>query len=341
MKEAMGERIKWIDYGKAIAIFLVVLGHSGLYQPLHIARYMFGMPFFFFVSGYLFSFEKYPSYESFLMRRVKSIIVPYLFFNFVTYFFWLLVARNYGDDAVAGVVPWYVPLKGIFLGYPEYLLNDVPLWFFVCLFVVENLFYAYGKLIDKKRFVIWILVSGWIMAEVVPQLPYCINAAFVGLIFYYFGYVLKMNAGMRSVLTGWIPVFLCIAVYAVIMPLNGRIAMHDNNYGADMSLFLVEQCACFVVMYNFCLFLQKVLKHDGVLCYVGRNTLVICVMHMILFTLMKGVMVYVLDIPLSVLDGHIVSNIVFAALAVICCVPVIYVINNYLPFVIGKPCKKA
>ena len=64
-------------------------------------------------------------------------------------------------------------------------------------------------------------------------------------------------------------------------------------------------------------------------------------MHMILFTLIKGVMVYVLDIPLSVLDGHIVSNIVFAALAVICCVPVIYVINNYLPFVIGKPCKKA
>ena len=258
----MGERIKWIDYGKAIAIFLVVLGHSGLYQPLHIARYMFGMPFFFFVSGYLFSFEKYPSYESFLMRRVKSIIVPYLFFNFVTYFFWLLVARNYGDDAVAGVVPWYVPLKGIFLGYPEYLLNDVPLWFFVCLFVVENLFYAYGKLIGKKWFVIWILVSGWIMAEVVPQLPYCINAAFVGLIFYYFGYVLKMNAGMRSVLTGWIPVFLCIAVYAVIMPLNGRIAMHDNNYGADMSLFLVEQCACFVVMYNFCLFLQKVQKRN-------------------------------------------------------------------------------
>ena len=50
MKEAMGERIKWIDYGKAIAIFLVVLGHSGLYQPLHIARYMFGMPFLFFFS---------------------------------------------------------------------------------------------------------------------------------------------------------------------------------------------------------------------------------------------------------------------------------------------------
>ena len=53
----MKERIKWIDYGKAIAIFMVVWGHTGLYGPVYVAQYMFSMPFFFFASGYLFSFE--------------------------------------------------------------------------------------------------------------------------------------------------------------------------------------------------------------------------------------------------------------------------------------------
>ena len=55
----MNERIKWIDYGKAIAIFMVMWGHTRLYGPVYVAQYMFSMPFFFFASGYLFSFEKH------------------------------------------------------------------------------------------------------------------------------------------------------------------------------------------------------------------------------------------------------------------------------------------
>ena len=72
----------------------------------------------------------------------------------------------------------------------------------------------------------------------------------------------------------------------------------------------------------------------------GRNTLIICAIHMITFTLLKGVMVYILDLPLDMLRGNIVPNLIFAMVSVACCVPVIYIINRYMPFMIGKPLKR-
>lgn len=336
----MKERIKWIDYGKAIAIFMVVWGHTGLYGPVYVAQYMFSMPFFFFASGYLFSFEKYSSYKNFFTHRVKQIIVPYLLFHFVTYFFWFFISRNYGDDAAGGnITEWYVPLKGILLGYPESMVNDIPLWFMVCLFIVENMFYAYRKFIGLWWFPLWLMVAGYVMGEIMPRLPYCINTAFVAIIFYYFGYIFKQNNKLREKLTGWLPGIICIAVYSIIVYTNGKITMHTNGYGENVLLFITGQVACYVLVYNLCLMLQKNTQDIKFLSYMGRNTLIICAIHMIIFTLLKGVMVYILDLPLDMLRGNIVPNLIFAMVSVACCVPVIYIINRYMPFMIGKSLK--
>lgn len=42
-----------IDIAKAICIILMVVGHSGCPIPLRSFIYMFYMPCFFFISGYL------------------------------------------------------------------------------------------------------------------------------------------------------------------------------------------------------------------------------------------------------------------------------------------------
>nr|WP_198015960.1 acyltransferase family protein [Barnesiella viscericola] len=52
------KRFIWIDYAKSIGIYFVVLGHTHLYTPLSNVIYTWLMPVFFFISGYLFSFEK-------------------------------------------------------------------------------------------------------------------------------------------------------------------------------------------------------------------------------------------------------------------------------------------
>lgn len=337
----MNERIKWIDYGKAIAIFMVMWGHTRLYEPVYVAQYMFSMPFFFFASGYLFSFEKYPDYKNFLKRRTKQIIVPYLLFHLATYIFWFFISRNYGDDAAGGnITEWYVPLKGILLGYPESMVNDIPLWFMVCLFIVENMFYAYRKFIGLWWFPLWLVVAGYVMGEIMPRLPYCINTAFVAIILYYFGYIFRQNNKLRKKLTGLLPSIISIAVYSTTAYADGRIMMHINEYGVNVLLFITGQVACFVLMYNLCLMLQKHTTDIKFLSYMGRNTLIICAIHLTVFTLVKGVMVYLLDMKLDMFNDNIVPNIIFSMVSVACCVPFIYIINRYLPFMTGKPLKR-
>lgn len=52
------QRKYWIDYLKAVAIYLVILGH--LPDELHIkwAIYLFHMPLFFIISGFLYKPRK-------------------------------------------------------------------------------------------------------------------------------------------------------------------------------------------------------------------------------------------------------------------------------------------
>ena len=68
-------------------------------------------------------------------------MVPYFAINLVTYLFWLFVARHVGSGHDGAVSP-LMPLKAALLGNGPMMLHDVPLWFLMCLFVVEIGYYA-------------------------------------------------------------------------------------------------------------------------------------------------------------------------------------------------------
>ncbi len=88
-------RINWVDYAKAIGIFLVVYGHvargiknsgikipTGLYEMTDSVIYSFHMPLFFFLSGLFFlkSFEKLGA-KYFLFNKIDTIIYPYILWS--------------------------------------------------------------------------------------------------------------------------------------------------------------------------------------------------------------------------------------------------------------------
>ncbi|MDR1895700.1 MAG: acyltransferase family protein [Prevotellaceae bacterium] len=76
----MTQRIIWIDIAKGLGIFLVVVGHvisSG--NILHHWIYSFHMPLFFFLSGICLNNDRI--YTGFLYKRLKSLLLPYLYFG--------------------------------------------------------------------------------------------------------------------------------------------------------------------------------------------------------------------------------------------------------------------
>ena len=70
-----GNRIISVDYAKAIGIYLVVLAHTQLCAPLTNWIYVFHMPLFFLLSGYVFNNN--PSFKEFINRKAKTLVFPY------------------------------------------------------------------------------------------------------------------------------------------------------------------------------------------------------------------------------------------------------------------------
>lgn len=72
------ERDKRMDVLRAWGIFLVIAGHLG--SPFSGFIYTFHMPLFFFITGYLRYNGKVYSWRSFIAKKIKSVLVPYVIF---------------------------------------------------------------------------------------------------------------------------------------------------------------------------------------------------------------------------------------------------------------------
>ncbi|WP_165213052.1 acyltransferase family protein [Streptococcus tangpeifui] len=95
------KRIQWLDFGKGFTIFLVLIGHvfkgmqtSGAFEAYHNSFqfiiqcfYIFHIPVFFALSGYLFKPVKdLQAYPKYVLKKSLNLLIPYLLFC-VTYFF--------------------------------------------------------------------------------------------------------------------------------------------------------------------------------------------------------------------------------------------------------------
>ena len=123
---------------KALAIVLVVSGHLefsvfGMFPP-----YSFQLALFFFISGMLFKEKYIDDVQTYFIRRVKSLLVPYFAYEFVYLIITTIIARisgNFLGDTVSFKSFFITPfLNG------HQLLLCAPLWFVPQLFMTLIVF---------------------------------------------------------------------------------------------------------------------------------------------------------------------------------------------------------
>lgn len=323
-------RVNWIDDVKVMAIYLVILAHTPLCKPLQDWIYVFHMPVFFFLSGYLFSPSRHPSFGDFAWLRFRQLIIPYVGINVVAYLFWLLVGRHVG--AGVDTVAWWSPLMAALLGNGPGMIHDVPLWFFLCLYLVELVHHA---LFVGSRHPWWLVVGFAVLGFGVSAwcpvvLPFSMGTMLVAIVFYAMG-----NQLQGRIPQDWLTALLCLVGTVVVAFFNGRVNMHANYYG-NPALFLAGACCGIYVMVYAGRLIDRHLGCRRILTYVARNTLTICGFHLLAFAFLKGVMVYVLRVRLSVLDGGVLLNAVFALAGLLLCLPVAWAVNRWLPWMAGR-----
>lgn len=228
-------------------MLLIVWGHIRLGDWSNAFVYAFHIPLFFFLSGMVFSKKRYPDFKSFLLKRVNSLIKPYIVFSVLTWIVW--AAFSYVTHA--NVESYWMPLAETFIaqGSGGFLLHNVPLWFVTCLFVVEIIYYF---LADLKRLCIMTItivmaaISYWAINNLesfdVTLLPWNIEVAMLAIPFYAAGHWIvkaKTHQGIMNMVNSHkITTIVLIALFAYVVCVgsqyNGSISFGHADLGKNV-----------------------------------------------------------------------------------------------------------
>ena len=82
----MDKRIEWVDAFKGFGIICLIFFHS-LDTSTKLSSYIisFLMPLFFFIAGFSFERGRYASFAAFVLKKIRTRIVPFAFFLVITY----------------------------------------------------------------------------------------------------------------------------------------------------------------------------------------------------------------------------------------------------------------
>ena len=237
------QRFCWIDYVKSFAIFLVLFGHSPVYDGiLRTVVYSFHMPLFFIVSGYLY---KSRSFKSEFSKVINSLYIPYLIYIMLLYPY---AVMKYGD--VVSFERMFQLLSGA--------LEDTSavyssLWFVFALATIRLFMAVTRKFNDVVMLVVFIIVS-YVMyfnRLFLPLDVFQLNTALLCIPFFITGKLFRdydVFEKLRAVKSALPCVLLFIA--AVFLSLkNGEVGTFKNIVGYSLTVFYFNAvCLSFLIM---------------------------------------------------------------------------------------------
>lgn len=221
----MAKRIFWIDYAKGITIFIVVLAHvcgqinnnSNIRSPfllesvrfLMYFSFLFIMPVFFALSGYLFKpVKNFKEYKIMILKKCVTLGIPYIIFSLLLYGISSVTGMH--TDGINGIVS----LTLIFIKPFSYL------WFLLVLlyiFILINLLFLIKISIHTQITIC--LTLGFIQLFMFPN-GSCMSQFFIWSLCFYIGFLLnnlsllsKFNTKVISILLSIISVFIINQIY--------------------------------------------------------------------------------------------------------------------------------
>ena len=328
-------RIIWIDYCKAIAITLVIMLHIAIPNPYRTIIYSFIIPIFFLLSGMFACPDKYPTSKVFFQQKTLRLLVPYLFFNAVTYIYWCFIARHQGADAESVISLWK-PILGALLGIEAWMEHCKPLWFLPCLMMAEWIFYLLVRLSKGHTFLLLFTVLitttiGFVFSKLNLSLPYTIGGALSMILFYYAGYWARSNhffqllhnySHRRSLLI-WLSIsIIALGICAWLSVQTSESNVFNNTYGNLFYALPAAVCGSLGIV-TLGISLYNILPTSRCLIYIGRHTMTILALHLMVAGWIKGVTYYLFHLSLNIYDSLWVK-VLFAITIITVCLPLCY-----------------
>ncbi len=311
--EQITKRFDYIDFMRGIAMLLVLYGHCAAMNMANITLNSFHMPLFFFVSGMCLKADR-GGYKTFLLKKVKSLLVPQISLGF------LLILESLVFDVVIS--------KRLTFAEIDYW-NGFLWWFLLVLFFDYAIIYWIVNYVKHKKVLLGLTVF---IALIFYVCSYnCVTylqQTLAALVFSLAGFLLRpyldkwnqCESKLRG--TGWLLLLMIPLVMFYIDP----IYMYNNQYGNKIIFLIVAFLGILGTIDLSCS-----LKAQYFLSWVGKNSITIYITQFFLIRLVKGVFVRLPE-SLNFLDTGIIFFIVIMVSELV----VVSFVNKYIPFIIGR-----
>lgn len=349
-----GKRLDYLDMARGIGIILVAMAHSQYCaEQVRTVITAYLMPLFFVVSGIVaFSIgEEKRSMLHILKRKARGLLVPYVIFSAIylaIYGGYYYGRRHVGTwDVIEGYLIQTFGLGGMSV-----------LWFLTALFFSELLFLFLLKKCGKKKWAAVLIAvalaaaATWIHPyflvhfpqttiplRLVYELVYTWLRSMLGVAFLMLGYLLAplferldlvVTNTRRRLLVAGICV-LGLILTAVLSLYNGHVDMRYMAFHRTWlyHLNIVVGCSCLLL-------LCKYGKNLRGLCYLGANSLIIMLTHLDCLYMKEAIEIGMIFATASPRAKMYCLYIGIALSLLVMELVTIYVVNHFVPFVIGK-----
>ena len=255
------ERLVWVDWAKALAIVMMVLGHGT--APAIIIKYVyaFHMPAFFIISGYLYRPKSFH-------KVLKSFGIPILVFGFINYLFSFYVnLRAEGDSMLSFKTLLLIPLS-----FPGF-------WFIRTLFLARVIS---GDIIKKKYdlfipilAVLSILTIICIEIGVINDLPRWLFDLVHSYPFFVIGFLMKKY---KYSITQKPFLLIIETLFFLVVPcLFNKFDLGEHQFGPSYFIFMSLSVSSSLLFFNVC----SILPQYKIVALLSEGTLVVLGVHRI------------------------------------------------------------
>lgn len=334
-------RIAYIDYGKAIGIIVMIVGHIALNTnlPAWVSHYIHAwhMPIFFLLSGILWKDIEAGNGKKFIGRKISTLLVPYFVWGIVSWIIYIgfnaFSSKENLDKALNSI--YYV------LTYnTEFFPINGAMWFLTAMFAAQMMYVAICFIARNNLLVKGIGVTvaagiAWYLTTILEvRLVWGIDSAMAALPFMYLGNVIRIkvldNEKWKKRTDN--PSFLLIGMGLVISIFgifqNAEVNLRTLKYG-NVFLFYLNACISCLAILALAKKLDKIWK-NRMLTYIGRSSICFLIFNQLILAF-----TYRIFDKLFAVEYVWAETIISLVIVLIACGVINEIVKRFFPMLLG------